>query len=61
MARIKIDLEKCIGCGICVDVCPSGVYELKNGKSVAVNVDACLVCRACEIQCPNGAITVIEE
>jgi NAD-dependent dihydropyrimidine dehydrogenase PreA subunit len=61
MVKISIDLEKCTGCGTCVDICPSGVYELKDGKSVAVNVDACLVCRACESQCPNAAITVIEE
>jgi NAD-dependent dihydropyrimidine dehydrogenase PreA subunit len=60
MAKIKIDLEKCTGCGTCVDVCPSGVYEIKEGKSVAVNPDACLLCKACEIQCPNNAIEVSE-
>jgi len=59
--KIKIDLEKCTGCGTCVDVCPAGVYEIRDGKSVAVNVDECLVCMACETQCPSNAITVIEE
>ncbi len=61
MVKIKIDLEKCTGCGTCVDVCPAGVYEIRDGKSVAVNVDECLVCMACETQCPSNAITVIEE
>ncbi len=61
MVKIEIDHEKCTGCGTCVDVCPSGVYEIRDGKSVAVNIDECLVCRACESQCPEGAITVIEE
>lgn len=60
MVKIDVNLEKCTGCGTCVDVCPVGVYELKEGKSVPVKVDECLVCRACETQCPAGAITVTE-
>jgi len=60
MVEIKIDLEKCNGCGTCVDTCPVGVFEIQDEKSVVVNQDECLVCRACEVQCPNGAIEVIE-
>lgn len=60
MVKIEIDLEKCTGCGTCTAVCPSGVYEIKEGKSIVVNLDACLTCRACETQCPNSAIKVIE-
>lgn len=60
MVKISVDPEKCTGCGSCVDVCPMGVYELKEGKSVPVKVDECLICRACETQCPSGAITVTE-
>ncbi len=60
LVKIKIDLDKCTGCGTCVDVCPVSVYELRKEKSVAVNVDECLVCRACETQCPANAIEVIE-
>ncbi|PVX24110.1 MAG: ferredoxin [Candidatus Bathyarchaeum sp.] len=60
MVEIKVDVAKCTGCETCVDTCPVGVYEMKDGKSIVVNLEDCLVCRACEMQCPEGAIQVIE-
>jgi NAD-dependent dihydropyrimidine dehydrogenase PreA subunit len=61
MVKIEVDAEKCTGCETCVDTCPVGVYEMKDGKSVPVNAEDCIVCRACEMECPEGAIQVIEE
>jgi NAD-dependent dihydropyrimidine dehydrogenase PreA subunit len=57
----KIDYEKCISCGQCVDFCPTGVFETeeKEGKKVSVvkNPDSCVVfCRGCEDICSVGAI-----
>ncbi len=60
MVEVKVDHDKCDGCGSCVDVCPVDVFELKEEKSYVVNNDECLACRACEVQCPNGSIEVIE-
>ncbi len=68
MAKIRVYANKCIGCGVCVTVCPQGVYELREVeedgstkmKSVPVNEDACIKCYACVSNCPMGAI-VIEE
>ncbi len=59
MVKIVVD-PKCTGCETCVNTCPVGVYEIKNGKSTPSKSSECLVCRACEAQCPEGAIQVIE-
>lgn len=60
MPKITIDLDKCNGDGICVDVCPTGVFEMdtSSGKSKVVNLEECIECLACQDQCPEGAITV---
>jgi NAD-dependent dihydropyrimidine dehydrogenase PreA subunit len=60
MSKIKVDKNKCTGCGTCVDVCPVEVYVIENEKSVPKKTGECLVCRACEVQCPQGAIEVQE-
>ena len=58
----KIDYQKCITCGKCVEYCPNRVFdfEKKNGEKRAVvkNLNTCVVlCRGCEDICPAGAIT----
>ncbi|MCK4805924.1 MAG: ferredoxin [Candidatus Pacebacteria bacterium] len=30
--KIKVDKQKCLGCGVCISLCPE-VFELKDGKS----------------------------
>jgi len=59
---VKIDIERCTGCGTCVDVCPEKVFELQEeGKkaSKVVAENGCFACRACEVRCPEGAIEII--
>jgi len=60
MVEVKVNKDKCDGCGTCVDVCPVEVFEVIEEKSNVKNPNECLACRACEVQCPNGAIEIIE-
>jgi NAD-dependent dihydropyrimidine dehydrogenase PreA subunit len=62
----KINYEKCISCGKCVEFCHMEAFgfEEKNGKkrSMVQNPTACVVfCRGCEDICPAGAITHASE
>ncbi len=51
---IRIDIEKCTGCGTCVNVCPFGAIILKEDK--AFITEACTLCGACVESCPESAI-----
>ena len=61
--QVLIDTEQCIGKGLCVDFCPSDVFEMKeiDGKkvAVAVNPGACCGCYTCVGQCPQQAIQLV--
>ena len=60
MYIIEVDNEKCIGCEACVNIWPVDVYEMRNEKSVPVNVEECIGCESCVEVCEQGAITVTE-
>ena len=51
---INIIVEKCVGCGVCVSVCPFQALELVNGK-VVVN-EACTLCGICVDACKFDAL-----
>ena len=55
---MQVDLEKCIGCSICVQDCPVGAVRLKDKKAFVD--DTCTRCGACVRICPHGALTLEE-
>ncbi|NCB92566.1 MAG: 4Fe-4S dicluster domain-containing protein [Clostridia bacterium] len=47
--------DKCIGCGICTQVCPVGKYSISEKRAVREE-GACEYCQACAQNCPQNAI-----
>jgi MinD superfamily P-loop ATPase len=57
---VRIDEEKCDGCGECVPSCAEGAIALVGGKARLAADALCDGLGACLGECPRGAITVIE-
>jgi NAD-dependent dihydropyrimidine dehydrogenase PreA subunit len=58
VSTLKLDAEKCTGCGRCLEVCPQGVFEIKDRRAQIVTLDNCMECGACSQNCAFGALTV---
>jgi ferredoxin len=57
---IRIDEEKCTGCGQCIPGCPEGALQVIDGKARLVSDLFCDGLGACVGECPEGALTVEE-
>ncbi len=57
---IRIDEEKCNGCGVCVPACAEGALQIIDGKAKLISEIYCDGLGACLGECPQGAI-IIEE
>jgi NAD-dependent dihydropyrimidine dehydrogenase PreA subunit len=55
---LQYDPSACIGCGVCVEVCPHGAFEMQGRLAQLVNTQACMECGACQLNCPTHAIQV---
>ena len=55
---VKIDEEKCNGCGDCIPSCAEGAIQLIDGKARLLGDHLCDGLGACLGECPQGAITV---
>jgi len=68
LIEVKIDIEKCKGCKLCIYYCPKKlIKESKklNKRGIYVvefddSKNECLGCRQCAIMCPESAIEIID-
>jgi NAD-dependent dihydropyrimidine dehydrogenase PreA subunit len=58
VVTLELHGEKCVGCGMCLLVCPHAVLKPANGRVEIRDRDACMECGACARNCPAEAISV---
>ena len=66
MPKMKVDFDRCKGCGLCVTACPKGIIEMQSEKlnkegyitAVCKNQDECIACALCALMCPDCVITI---
>ena len=68
MVKHIVAVEKCRGCGKCVDICSLELWELvdgEGGRKLARVIDEagdiCHACLCCRDACPEDALTIIKE
>jgi ferredoxin len=59
VSTLKLDSEKCIGCGMCADICPHRILVMDSSKVTIRDKDLCMGCGACAKNCPTSAISVV--
>lgn len=52
--RASVDSERCVGCGTCQDVCPTGAISVE--EIARVDPRLCIGCGRCVERCPRGAL-----
>ncbi len=62
-----IEIDRCKGCGLCVDVCPKAVLEMSTDVNIKgyfpayqARPDDCIFCAICCTMCPDVAISIYE-
>ena len=58
VVTLKLDEERCTGCGRCLEVCPHAVFRMNSRHVEIRDRDACMECGACSRNCPFEAISV---
>ena len=56
-----VDYNKCVGCGACVNVCPTGASMKRADGIVLVDKHTCIGCRYCMMACPYKARSFVHE
>jgi formate hydrogenlyase subunit 6/NADH:ubiquinone oxidoreductase subunit I len=60
--KIAYDREKCIGCQLCVKICPAKAIEfIPDEKKVRIFVARCCFCSQCNDVCPTNCLSMTSE
>lgn len=60
--RLTYNVDKCVGCRMCVTVCPAGVFVfLPEIRKVTLWTGRCVFCKQCVDVCPTGALKMTDE
>lgn len=60
--KITYDRDGCIGCSLCIRVCPAHAIEfIPETKRVRIYVTQCIFCSQCNDICPKGVLTMSSE
>ena len=60
--KIQYDKEKCIGCKLCIKVCPSEAIEFKESdKKIKIYLARCTFCSQCNDICPVNCLSMSDE
>ena len=55
--EVVVNHELCNLCGLCIDLCPTRVFNIRNG-SLVIDSSRCIYCFGCVALCPRRAITL---
>ncbi|MCP4213015.1 MAG: 4Fe-4S dicluster domain-containing protein [bacterium] len=58
VVTLELNEEKCVGCGVCKQVCPHAVFRMEERKALVTDRNLCMECGACALNCPAEAIKV---
>ncbi|MFC5468134.1 4Fe-4S binding protein [Cohnella suwonensis] len=53
-----ISKERCVGCDLCIKVCPTDVFDKEGDYPVIARQSDCQTCYMCELYCPANAMYV---
>lgn len=57
---VRIDEDRCTGCGLCVSPCAEGAIEIRDGKARVISDELCDGAGFCLGVCPEGALSIEE-
>ncbi|AAL81560.1 NADH-plastoquinone oxidoreductase subunit [Pyrococcus furiosus DSM 3638] len=60
--KLVYNVDKCVGCRMCVTVCPAGVFVyLPEIRKVTLWIGRCVMCKQCVDVCPTAALQMSDE